>query len=112
MVERVRLRRINRPKPPNWHSEPGRFWAYVIRSEATGTLYVGHTNDLEGRLRQHESPETNRSLYTKRNRGPWSLVLAEQFTSRAEAMARERVLKSGQGRAWLKAVLEAQRPRE
>ena len=51
MVERVRRRRINREKPPDWRTEAGKFWVYVIRSEGTGKLYVGQTNDLEGRLR-------------------------------------------------------------
>jgi len=76
-----------------------------IRSESSGRLYVGHTNDLEGRVRQHNNPETNRSLYTKRNRGPWSLFYSEDCASRQAAMARERFLKSGQGREWLRAAL-------
>ena len=105
MVERVRLRRINRPRPNNWHSERGRFWVYVIRSESSGKLYVGHTSDLDGRVRQHNNPETNRSLYTKRHCGPWRLVHFEEFASRGGAMARERFLKSGQGREWIKARL-------
>jgi putative endonuclease len=111
MVEQVRLRRINRPKPTDWQSEPGRFWVYVIRSESTGRLYVGHTNDLDGRVRQHNNPETNRSLHTKRNCGPWRLVHFEEFASRGGAMARERFLKSGQGREWLKAATEEEKAR-
>ena len=82
---------------------------YVILSESSGRLYVGHTNDLDGRVRQHHNPGTNRSQYTKRNPGPWVLVRNEEFGSRAEAMARERFLKSGQGRAWLKATLSAKK---
>ncbi len=109
MVERVRLRRINRAKPGDWHAEPGKFWVYVIRSESSGRLYVGHTNDLDGRVRQHNNPETNRSQYTKKDPGPWVLVRAEEFGSRREAMARERLLKSGQGRVWLKAKLSAEK---
>jgi putative endonuclease len=105
MVERVRQRRINPPRPSDWHSEPGRFWAYVIRSKTSGKLYVGQTNDLEGRLRQHNDSDSARNLYTKRNPGPWILAHAEEFSSRREAMARERFLKSGQGREWLRRKL-------
>ncbi|MBI2115729.1 MAG: GIY-YIG nuclease family protein [candidate division NC10 bacterium] len=105
MVERVRQRRINRQKPADWRAEPGRFWIYVIRSETSGGLYVGQTNDLEGRLHQHNEPDSARSLYTRRNPGPWTLAHAEEFSSRREAMARERFLKSGQGREWLRRKL-------
>jgi putative endonuclease len=105
MVEGVRLRRINRPRPSDWETEPRKFWVYVIRSETTGRLYVGQTNDLAGRLRQHNEPDTNRSLYTKRNVGPWVVAYAEELPSRQEAMAREWFLKSGQGREWLKEEL-------
>jgi putative endonuclease len=107
MVERVRPRRINPPKPSDWRSEPGRFWVYVIRSETSGQLYVGQTNDLGGRLRQHNDPDSARSPYTKRTPGPWILARAEEFTTRREAMAREKFLKSGQGRAWLRRTLES-----
>ncbi len=78
---------------------------YVIRSEATGKLYVGQTNDLAGRLRQHNDPDSPRGLYTRRNRGPWSLAHSEEFPTRREAMARERFLKTGQGREWLRRKL-------
>ncbi len=80
----------------------------MIRSEATGKLYIGQTNDLAGRIRQHNDPETNRSLHTKRSRGPWVLEYSEALSSRREAMARECFLKSGQGRDWLKRQLEAE----
>ena len=98
MVERVRRRRINPPRPAGWHAEPGRFWVYVLENENGGTTYVGQTNDLAGRLRQHNDPANTRSLYTKRTAGPCRLVYSEECESRREAMARERFLKSEQGR--------------
>ncbi len=96
----------DRKKPRDWHAEPGVFWVYVIRSEASGKLYIGHTNDLAGRVRQHNDPARNRSLYTKRQAGPWTLVHSERCPTRAAAMGRERYLKSGRGRAWLRACFE------
>jgi putative endonuclease len=94
-------------KPSDWQTEPGVFWIYVLRNESSGKLYVGHTNDLAGRLRQHNEPEQNRSLFTKRHPGPWLLVHSEHFSSRSAAMAREQSLKSGQGRDWLRSLLNA-----
>jgi putative endonuclease len=73
------------------------FLVYVLRN-ATGRLYVGYTGDLDRRLAEHQS---GLSRWTK-GRGPWELVLRESYSSRSEAMRRERALKTGQGRRWLR----------
>ncbi len=78
------------------------FTVYVLRGTA-GRLYVGQTADLKRRLVEHER---GMGRWTKA-RGPWELVLQEIYPSRAEAMRRERVLKSGQGREWLRTYLSA-----
>ena len=75
------------------------FTVYVLRNPA-GKLYVGQTKDLERRLAEHSGT----SRWTK-SRGPWELVYQEAFPSRASAMRRERALKSGQGRTWLREYL-------
>jgi putative endonuclease len=77
------------------------FWVYLLRSESTGRLYIGHTSDLQRRLREHNDPELGRRRYTRRQKGPWRLRYSEEHVSRSEAMRRERFLKSGQGREWL-----------
>ena len=66
------------------------FTVYVLRN-AAGTLYTGQTRDLQRRLAEHQA---GAARWT-RGRGPWELVLAEEFATRAEAMRRERQLKSG-----------------
>lgn len=63
-----------RRKPADWNPEAGVFWVYAIRSESSGIIYVGQTNDLVWRVRQHTDPDISRSLYTKRVAGPWTLV--------------------------------------
>ncbi|MCL4239887.1 MAG: GIY-YIG nuclease family protein [Dehalococcoidia bacterium] len=68
------------------------FTVYVLRN-VQGRLYIGQTSDLPRRLTEHASGE---SRWTSGSgRGPWELVRAEEFETRAEAMARERQLKSG-----------------
>lgn len=83
------------------------FWVYAIRSDTRGIIYVGQTNDLVGRIRQHNDPDTNRSPYTKHVAGPWTLVPEESFPTRRQAMARERFLKTGRGREWLRERLRS-----
>ncbi len=77
------------------------FWVYVLESEATRRRYIGHTDNLERRLAEHNCPEHNARKFTTRNQGRWRLVHDERYGTRAEAMRRERWLKSGVGRAWL-----------
>jgi putative endonuclease len=77
------------------------FTTYVLRSQATQRLYTGSPSDFEKRLEQHDA---NVSASTK-NRGPWELVHREDFPTRAEAVRRERYLKTGKGREELKRLL-------
>jgi putative endonuclease len=65
------------------------FFVYILQSVRGGRFYIGHTENLDQRLREHFE---GRSLYTK-SRGPWELVFAETYLSRSEAMKREREIK-------------------
>jgi len=77
------------------------FHVYILESEITGRHYVGHTSDLAQRLGQHNNGITK----STKNRGPWKLILQEDFPTRADAMRSERFLKTGQGREELKRLL-------
>jgi putative endonuclease len=76
---------------------------YVLRSVKNGWLYIGLTNDVERRVREHNRGY-NRST---KGKGPFELVHSEVFASRPEARAREKQLKTGTGREWLKAIIVA-----
>ena len=62
---------------------------YILRC-ADGTLYTGWTNDLERRLRTHN---TGRGGKYTRARLPVELVYSEEYATREEAMSREWHLK-------------------
>jgi predicted GIY-YIG superfamily endonuclease len=81
--------------------ETGPFWVYVLISESTGRRSVGQTDDLARRVAEHNTPEHNPKKFTSRQAGPWRIAHSEEHPTRAAAMARERWLKSGLGRAWL-----------
>lgn len=75
------------------------YYVYVIYSKKSKKKYTGQTEDLELRLKQHN--EGTLGFYTK-NKGPWELIYVEEYTTRSEAMAREKWLKSGKGREFVK----------
>lgn len=61
------------------------FYAYVIQSEKDGSFYKGHCEDLETRIHQHNSGQTQ----AIKSRLPFRLVYHEVFLSRDQAI-RER----------------------
>ncbi|MCX5885461.1 MAG: GIY-YIG nuclease family protein [Proteobacteria bacterium] len=58
---------------------------------------MGHTSDVERRLREHNNKEPGKQRYTRKQQGPWLLIYSEEMPSRSEAMEREIFLKSGIG---------------
>ncbi|MBX7139491.1 MAG: GIY-YIG nuclease family protein [Chitinophagales bacterium] len=61
-------------------------------------FYVGQTNNLENRMIRHNSGH-NKSTKAFR---PWRFFFAEKFQSREEARMREKYLKSGVGKEFIK----------
>jgi len=74
-----------------------RFVVYSIAC-ADGSRYIGQTADLERRWHQHQAGQVR---WTQLRR-PLSLDFSEECSSRQEVVARERTLKTGFGRQWLK----------
>jgi putative endonuclease len=81
---------------------PVSFWVYILQSETTGRLYTGHTADLSRRLAEHNDLLSGKNRFTRKQKGPWRLIYFEPADTRSEAMNRERFLKTGQGRQWMK----------
>ena len=65
------------------------FVLYILRC-ADETLYIGHTDDLDERMRQHDAGKAG--SYTALRR-PLQLLHIEEFETRYEALAMERKLK-------------------
>ena len=82
------------------------FYVYVLQSETTERYYTGFTSDIEHRVGQHNAGVTK----STKNRGPWKLVYKEQYDSRADAMRREKFLKSGKGREQIAELIAKGRP--
>lgn len=78
------------------------FYIYVIKSHE-GFRYTGMTEDLEKRLVEHN--EKKLSFWTKRGTN-WKLMYKEEFETKSEALRREKWLKSGVGREYLRNILD------
>ncbi|NOY76954.1 MAG: GIY-YIG nuclease family protein [Calditrichaeota bacterium] len=83
--------------------DEGSYWVYVLEL-GNGRRYVGQTNNLERRLAEHRS---GRSRFTRKYEVV-RVLYREECGSRSEALKREKFLKSGKGREWLKVRLAEQ----
>ncbi|MFC2114465.1 GIY-YIG nuclease family protein [Bacteroidota bacterium] len=73
----------------------------MMESQIDKRLYKGMTVNLDNRLFEHNSGK-NKSTKAFR---PWKLVYFEKFETRFEARNREKYLKSGIGREFIKDIL-------
>jgi putative endonuclease len=76
-------------------------YVYVLRSGKDAGFYIGYSANLRKRVNEHL---TGRSFATS-SRRPWRLIYYEAYLNQADALGRERYLKSGSGRRFLKAQL-------
>ena len=74
------------------------FYVYVLKNKE-GKIYIGQTDDLARRVEEHNDPDGHG--YTSKYQ-PWVLVYQEELTSRQKAMGREKYLKTGVGREWIR----------
>lgn len=74
------------------------YYVYLLQSKANGKLYAGSTNNLRKRLGEHNS---GKSTWTKTGI-PWSLIYYEACRDGNDARSREKYLKSGMGKRYLK----------
>ena len=77
-------------------------YVYAIQSSRDKKFYVGSTNDLKRRVKQHNDglvPATKR-------RRPLKLVYYEACISKNDAIRREKYLKTAWGKRYIKNRLE------
>jgi putative endonuclease len=73
---------------------------YAIKSLSKNYIYVGMTNDSERRLIEHNNGE-NRSTKAYK---PFVLIYCEEFPDRTTTRVKEKYLKSGIGKEFLKSL--------
>jgi putative endonuclease len=72
---------------------------YVLYSESSDKLYIGYSGNSLERFRWHN--RLSGKGFTVRYR-PWKMVHLEVFSQKSDAMTRERHLKGGKGREWIR----------
>ena len=82
-----------------------KFTVYLIQSEKDDSFYIGFTSNIEQRLSYHN---LGKSRYTSRKM-PWRLVYTEEFSTRSEAVKRERFLKKQKNRDFFEKLIHSKK---
>lgn len=74
------------------------YYVYVLRSIKDNNLYTGFTHDLRRRFSEHNLGK----VFSTKSRLPLELIYYEACLNELDARAREKQLKSGHGKKYLK----------
>ncbi|MFI5135074.1 MAG: GIY-YIG nuclease family protein [Chitinophagales bacterium] len=85
------------------------FTVYVLHSVRLGKTYTGYSSNFEARLKSHN--ERGTKGWTVKFR-PWEVLLTEEYSSKQQAMAREKYLKTGRGREFIKEKIKSKNEKE
>ena len=80
------------PVRPLW------YYTYVLESKKTGSFYTGTTNKLKQRIHQHNKG----FVFSTKHQRPLALIYFEGCLDKSAAFRRERYLKSGMGKRYIK----------
>lgn len=96
------------PALPSGRPRPGVYFVYALACDG-GSFYIDHTDNLARRWQEHVSGQG--ADWTKKNR-PRYIAHYEEFSSREEAVGREKELKTTAGRRWLKQAIAEGKARQ
>ena len=74
------------------------YYTYVLKSGKTNKMYVGYSSNLKTRIMEHNSG----LVQSTKNGMPWVLEYYEACCKMKSAIKREKDLKTGYGRSYLK----------
>ena len=75
---------------------------YVLKSIKDNFHYIGHTHNIETRLKAHNWGKVRSTKSHK----PFQIIYIEEFSDKSSAFKREMYLKSGEGNYWLRDKLK------
>ncbi|MBN1407642.1 MAG: GIY-YIG nuclease family protein [Calditrichaceae bacterium] len=77
------------------------WYVYILYSESIDRYYSGVTDRLDWRLKRHNM---GWGRFTKRGI-PWKIVQTEYFSSKSDALKRERELKKMKSRKYIETLI-------
>ena len=78
------------------------YYIYLLISNKDGDQYTGLTETVDQRLKDHNSGK----VVSTKNRRPLELIYFEAYLDKRDAEGRERFLKSGSGKRFLRKQLK------
>jgi putative endonuclease len=83
------------------------FYIYVLHSDSSDMYYVGHTDDVQRRLEEHNHSDKT-DTFTSKHR-PWKLMAVfECSEERSMALKCERVIKKQKSRRLLERIVSGE----
>lgn len=80
-----------------------KYTVYILRSLSAKKSYVGVTDNIERRIKEHNS---GKHFYTKRY-APWEVIHTEEYSNFQEAQRQEKYLKTTSGRRVMKKIFDS-----
>lgn len=78
------------------------YYVYVLENVNDRSWYIGYSANLKQRTERHNNGDGARTTARKKD---WRLIYYEAYLNELDAKGRERFLKSGSGRTFLKKQL-------
>jgi putative endonuclease len=75
------------------------FYTYILYSSIKDKFYIGHTENVQNRLLQHN---TRNNLGTN----DWTVVYTETYDNRSDAMKREKEIKNKKSRKYIEWLIQ------
>ena len=79
------------------------YYVYILESQLDGTWYTGFTKNIKQRIMHHNSGKGGR---TTRQKKDWKIIYCEAYLNKEDAFGREKFLKGGSGKKYLKKQLK------
>jgi len=79
------------------------YYTYLLECQNDKSWYIGFSEDLKKRIQEHRNGYGCRTTSLKKD---WKLIYYESYLDKKDAIGREKFLKGGSGRIYLKKQLK------